>query len=160
MSWSQPQRQALFAANVVVRIMTDKTHSDPELTKTRRMSFAGLTGAEVRDIADILGGLEHVDALPGKDGCSVVVTYCIADHKLVELECVLTTQGYRLESNLLERIRLGLIHFAEEIEQDNLHMPSHAQTRNDRLHAIYANAHERHQKESSPPPPKEPTNNF
>jgi hypothetical protein len=144
--------------------MTDKTHSDPELIKTRRISFTGLTATEICNVADILGKLEHVEALPGEDGSSVVVTYSIAEHKLDELESVLAAQGYRLDSNLLERIRLGLIHFTEEIQQDNLHTSLHSSTRDDRLHAIYANVHERnhgrHPDESAPLPPEELRNHF
>ena len=37
--------------------MTDKTHSDPELIKTRRISFTGLTATDICNIADILGEL-------------------------------------------------------------------------------------------------------
>lgn len=144
--------------------MTDKIHSDPNLTKTRRISFAGLTATEVRDVANLLSGQEHVEAVPGEDGSSVVVTYCIAEHKLKELESVLSAQGFRIESTLRERIRLGLIHFAEEIQQDNLHTPLRSPTRDDRLHAIYANAHEQHHKrhpdESTPLPPEELRNYF
>lgn len=124
--------------------MTDKSNSDPDLIKTRRISFAGLSTSDICSVVEILSELEHVEALPGEDGCSMVVTYSIVEHKLDELECVLSAQGYRLDSNLLERIRLGLIHFTEEIQQDNLHTPLHPQTRADRLRAIYVNAHERH----------------
>ncbi len=140
--------------------MTGKTHSDPELTKTRRISFVGLTTTEIHNVADILRGLEHVEAVPGECGSSVVVTYCVAEHKLEELESVLSTQGYRFESNLLELIRRGLIHFAEEIQQDNLHTPLRSPTRDDRLHAIYATAHERHLSENAPLPPEELHNHF
>lgn len=140
--------------------MTAKTHSDPELTKTRRISFVGLTAVDLCSIADILSELEHVEALPGEDGSSVTVTYSIAEHKLGELESVLTVQGYRLDSNLLGRIRLGLIHFTEEIQQDNLLTPLHSPTRDDRLRAIYANAHERRLDESVPLPPEELRNYF
>lgn len=140
--------------------MTDKTHSDPNLTKTRKVSFTGLTAADINNIASILSELKHVEAVPGEDGSSVVVTYSIAEHKLDELERVLATQGYRLDSNLLERIRLALIHFAEEIQQDNLHMPLRSPTRDDRLHAIYANTHERHPDEGAPMPPEDLRNNF
>lgn len=140
--------------------MTDKIHSDPELIKTRRISFTGLTADDICSVTDILSELEHVEALPGEDGSSVVVTYSIAEHKLDELEGVLSAQGYLLDSNLLERIRLGLIHFTEEIQQDNLHTPLHSPTRDDRLHAIYANAHERHLDESAPLPPEELRNYF
>lgn len=140
--------------------MTDKIHSDPELIKTRRISFTGLTADDICSVADILSELEHVEALPGEDGSSVVVTYSIAEHKLDEMESVLSAQGYLLDSNLLERIRLGLIHFTEEIQQDNLHTPLHSPTRDDRLHAIYANAHERHLDESAPLPPEELRNYF
>lgn len=77
--------------------MTDKTHSDPDLVKTRRIFFAGLSTINICCVANILGELEHVEALPGKDGNSVVV---VAEHKLNELESVLSTQGYRLGSNL------------------------------------------------------------
>lgn len=140
--------------------MADKIHSDPELIKTRRISFTGLTADDICSVADILSELEHVEALPGEDGSSVVVTYSIAEHKLDEMESVLSAQGYRLDSNLLERIRLGLIHFTEEIQQDNLHTPLHSPTRDDRLHAIYANAHERHLDESAPLPPEELRNYF
>lgn len=136
--------------------MTDKINSDPDLIKTRRISFAGLTADDIRSIVDILSELEHVEALPGEDGCSMVVTYSIVEHKLDELESVLSAQGYRLDSNLLERIRLGLIHFTEEIQQGNLHMPLHSRTRDDRLHAIYANARERHPDESAPLSPEDP----
>lgn len=122
--------------------MTDKINPDPDLIKTRRISFTGLTADDIYSIVDILSGLEHVEVLPGEDGCSMVVIYSIVEHKLDELEGVLSVQGYRLESSLLERIRLSLIHFTEEIQHDNLHTPS--QTREDRLRAIYANAHERH----------------
>ncbi len=139
-------------------IMTDKIHPDPELTKTRRISFSGLSTAEVRIVADILRGLENVEAIMGADDSSVVVTYCIAEHKLQELESILSAQGYRLESNLLERIRLGLIHFAEEIQQDNLNTPLH--TRDNRLHAIYANTHKRHLDEIPPLPPEELRDHF
>lgn len=144
--------------------MTAKTHSDPDLIKIRRISFVGLTAVDICSIADILSELEHVEALPGEDGSSVVVTYSIVEHKLGELESVLTVQGYRLDSNLLERIRLGLIHFAEEIQQENLRTPLHSPTRDDRLHAIYANVHEQHHKrhldESAPLPPEELRNYF
>lgn len=140
--------------------MASNTHSDPELTKTRKISFAGLTAEEVAKVASLLSGLEHVTAVPGECGGSVVVTYCVAEHKLEELENVLSTQGYRLESNLLERIRLGLIHFAEEIQQDNLHTPLRSPTRDDRLHAIYANARERHLEENAPLPPEDLRNYF
>lgn len=136
--------------------MTDKINSDPDLIKTRRIAFAGLTADDIRSIVDILSELEHVEALPGEDGCSMVVTYSIVEHKLDELESVLSAQGYRLDSNLLERIRLGLIHFTEEIQQGNLHTPLHPQTRADRLHAIYANAHERHPDESTSLSPEDP----
>ncbi|MBU0594542.1 MAG: hypothetical protein KKH74_12515 [Gammaproteobacteria bacterium] len=129
--------------------MTDKIHPDPDLIKTRRISFAGLTADDICIVVDILSELEHVEALPGEDGCSMVVTYSIVEHKLDELEGVLSAQGYRLDINLLERIRLSLIHFTEEIQQDNLHTPLHSLTRDDRLHAIYANAHERHLDESA-----------
>lgn len=141
-----------------MKIMTDKIHSDPELTKTRRISFSGLSTAEVRIVADILSGLENVDAIMGADDSSVVVTYCIAEHKLQELESILSAQGYRLESNLLEQIRLGLIHFAEEIQQENLNTPLH--TRDNRLNAIYANTHKRQLDESSPLPPEELRDHF
>jgi hypothetical protein len=140
--------------------MTDKINSDPDLIKTRRIAFVGLTTDDICSVADILSELEHVEALPGEDGCSMVVTYSIAEHKLDELEGVLSAQGYRLDSNLLERIRLGLIHFTEEIQQDNLHTPLHSQTRDDRLHAIYANAHERHPDEDAPLSPEDLRNYF
>lgn len=144
--------------------MADEIHSDPGLTKTRRISFTGLTATDVRNVADILSGQEHVEAVPGEDGNSVVVTYCIAEHKLEELESILSAQGYCIESTILERIRLGLIHFTEEIQQDNLHAPLHSPTRSDRLRAIYANAHEQHHKrhpdESAPLPPEELRNYF
>jgi len=133
--------------------MTDKTHSDPDLIKTRRISFAGLSAMEINHVADMLGGLEHVEAIPGDDGSSVVVTYCIAEHKLEELENVLCAQGYRLESNLLERIRLGLIHFTEEIQQNNLHDP--LPTVEDCLRAIQAHDHKRHGNESFSMQPEE-----
>lgn len=136
--------------------MTDKVNSDPDLIKTRRISFAGLSADDIRSVVDILSGLEHVEALPGEDGSSMVVTYSIAEHKLDELEGVLSAQGYRLDSNLLERIRLGLIHFTEEIQQDNLLTPLYSRTRDDRLHAIYANAHERHPDESVSLSPEDP----
>lgn len=143
-----------------MHIMADNIHSDPELTKTRRISFAGLSAAEVRNVADILGGLEHVEAVPGEDGSSVVVTYCVANHKLEELESVLSAQGYRLESSLLNLVRRGLIHFAEEIQQDNLHTPLRGSTRDDRLHAIYANAREHELNQKAPLPPEELRNYF
>lgn len=137
--------------------MTDSLYNDPELTKTRRISFADLSAEQVSNVAEILNELEHVEAVPGEDGASVVVTYCVAEHKLEELEQVLADQGYRLENNLLERIRLGLIHFTEEIQQDNLNMPLRAPTRDDRLHMIYANAHQQHEQndQSAPVPPEE-----
>lgn len=142
--------------------MADNAHSDPELIKTRKISFARLSAEEVRNVAGILGGLEHVEAMPGEDGSSVVVTYCIAEHKLEELESVLSAQGYRLESNLLDLIRRGLIHFTEEIQQDNIHMPLRGSTRDDRLHAIYANVytHERKPNENAPAQPEELRNYF
>jgi len=140
--------------------MADNIHSDSELTKTRKISFAGLSTEEVRNVAGILSGLEHVEAVPGEDGGSVVVTYCIADHKLEELESVLSAQGYRLDSNLLDLVRRGLIHFAEEIQQDNLNMPLRSPTRDDRLHAIYANAREHELNEKAPLPPEELRNYF
>lgn len=139
--------------------MTDNIYSDPDLTKTRRISFAGLSAEEVRNVAGILGGLEHVEAAPGEDGTSVVVTYCIADHKLEELESVLSAQGYRLDSNLLDLVRRGLIHFAEEIQQDNLHAPLRG-SRDDRLHAIYANAREQELNQKAPLPPEDLRNYF
>lgn len=139
--------------------MADNIHSDPELTKTRRISFSGLSAAEVRNVADILSGLEHVEAMSGEDGSSVVVTYCVADHKLEELESVLSAQGYRLESSLLELVRRGLIHFAEEIQQDNLHTPLRG-SRDDRLHMIYANAREQELNQKAPLPPEDLRNYF
>jgi len=140
--------------------MADKIHSDPELNKARRISFDELSAAQVDNVVDILNELENVEATVGEDGSSVVVRYCVAEHKLEELENVLDAQGYRLDSHLLERIRLGLIHFAEEIEQDNLHSPLPSPTRDDRLHAIYANIHEQHRDESAPLPPEEQRNHF
>lgn len=140
--------------------MAGEIHSDPELNKIRRISFDDLSAAEVADVAEILNDLENVKAAVGEDGSSVVVTYSIAEHKLEELENILDIQGYRLDSHLLERIRLGLIYFSEEIEQDNLHTPLRSPTRDDRLHAIYANARERHLDESAPLPPEELSNYF
>lgn len=136
--------------------MTDKINPDPDLIKTRRISFSGLTADDICSVVEILSELDHVEALPGEDGCSMVVTYSIVEHKLDELEGVLSVQGYRLDSSLLERIRLGLIHFTEEIQQDNLHTSLLSSTRDDRLHAIYANAHERHPDESAPLLPEDP----
>lgn len=133
--------------------MTDPIHSDPELTKTRRISFAGLTAAEVHHVANILNKVEHVEAILGADGSSVTVSYCIAEHKLEELENVLSAQGYRLESNLLERIRLGLIHFTEEIQQENLHAP--LRTYEECLRTVQASAQQIHLNESAPTPPEE-----
>ncbi|MFA7241417.1 MAG: hypothetical protein WC091_14995 [Sulfuricellaceae bacterium] len=133
--------------------MTDPIHSDPELTKTRRISFAGLTPAEVHNVADILNKVEHVEAVLGADGSSVVVTYCIAEHKLEELENVLSAQGYKLESNLLERIRLGLIHFTEEIQQENLHTP--LRSYEECLRTVQSSAPTMHLNESAPKPPEE-----
>jgi len=140
--------------------MADKIHSDLELSKTRRIFFDDLSAAEIGNVAEILNELENVKAAGGEDGSSVVVTYSIAEHKLEELENVLDVQGFRLDSHLLEPIRLGLIHFSEEIEQDNLRTPLRSPTRDDRLHAIYANAHEQHRDESAPVPPEELRNYF
>lgn len=149
-----------FSCELGGTIMTNNAYSDPELTKTRRIAFAGLSGAEVVQVAEMLRGLPQVEAVPGEDGGSVVVTYCVADHTLAELEALLSSQGYRLESGLLERVRLGLIHFAEEIQSDNLQAPLRGATRDNRLHAIYANSHQRHLEDSAPLPPEELRNYF
>lgn len=135
--------------------MTDTPQSESELIKHRRISFSGLSMAEVGHVVDILKDLAHVEALPGADGSSVEVTYSVAEHTLAELENVLTAQGYRLESGLLERVRLGLIHFTEEIQYGNAHDPLRGVTRDGRLRAIYANAekhtHDKHPDDGATP---------
>lgn len=116
-----------------------------ELIKTRRIAFAGLSTDEMAHVVEILCGIEHVEATAGADGSSVEVHYNVAEHTLAELESVLSGEGIRLESGLLERIRLGLIHFSEEIQHDNAHDPTLGVNLVGQMRAIAVHAEHAHQ---------------
>ena len=112
-----------------------------DLWKEREIRFHPDPPDQAEKAAELLAGLERLEARVGERHCCVRVRYNLADYTLSGLVNGLTEQGFRLDESLLCRSVRALIVFSEETELSNLQQPERLIKKSNE---IYIKAYEHH----------------
>ena len=112
-----------------------------ETQKKREILFSRFPPGQVPEAADLLTGLEKLEAAPELEKRAVAVEYDLTDYTLEGLEAGLVDQGFHLDNTLMSKLMRALIYYVEDTQLHNLEAPErplkHSQE-------AYVHAWERH----------------
>lgn len=112
-----------------------------DLTKTREIWFSALPPRQADLARALLSGLSGLTVMPGPDAArSIVVRYNVLEYRLEDLEAALVNQEFHLDNSLLQKIKRALAYYCEDIQRENLQMPSKTQ----KTQQIFAIAYDHH----------------
>ncbi|WP_028456018.1 hypothetical protein [Chitinilyticum litopenaei] len=115
-----------------------KTSQD--LTKHREIVLYALPTDQAVQAARYLGRLPGITVQANAAQHSIMLSYCVTDYTLQELENLLMTAGFHLDNSILQKIRRALAHYCEDVQRDNLDIPEH----NIKTRDVYAKVWEHH----------------
>ncbi|GAB4346732.1 MAG: hypothetical protein Kow006_05670 [Gammaproteobacteria bacterium] len=73
----------------------------------------------------LLSGMDEVDAVRRLSDHCIEVEYRLRHVRLKMLEEFLVRAGFHLDNSLMTRLKRALWHYTEQVEYDNLQLPSH-----------------------------------
>ena len=109
--------------------------------KKREILFSRFPPGQVPEAADLLTGLENLDAVPETEKRAVAVAYDLTDYTYRGLEEGLVDQGFHLDNTLMSKLMRALIYYVEETQLHNLEAPERPLKSSSKA---YAQAWERH----------------
>ena len=112
-----------------------------ETQKKREILFSRFPPGQVPEAADLLTGLEKLEAAPEVEKRAVAVEYDLTDYTLEGLEAGLVDQGFHLDNTLMSKLMRALIYYVEETQLHNLEAPERPIKSSSEA---YAQAWERH----------------
>ncbi|MBI3140336.1 MAG: hypothetical protein HYZ19_00560 [Rhodocyclales bacterium] len=96
----------------------------PGRTKQREIRFTKLPPGQAEKAAELLAGLELLDARLGSRPRAVNVRYDLVDYTYEGLESALCNLGYHLDNSIYCKIVRALVYFTEDIQLRNLKEPA------------------------------------
>ena len=112
-----------------------------DLKKKRDILFAKFPPGQVPEAADLLSGLDGVDAAASTERRTVTVGYELTEYTLKGLEAGLEDQGFHLDNTLMSKLMRALIYYVEETQLHNMGVP---EKRLKRSQEAYVHAWEQH----------------
>lgn len=114
-------------------------HADDTL-KRRQIVFHPVPAGQARRAGALLSRVPGLAVRCEDDGVSLSVGYHVPDFTLEGIEQALEANGFHLDGSLLQRLRRALVHYAEEVQCENLSIPE----RCEKCREIWVQAFEHH----------------
>lgn len=115
-----------------------------ELQKQRLLVFSKDPTNQLDQAFLLLNGLENFHVERAEQPNSLLICYSLQHYSLEALEKALAREGFRLEVNLLEKIKKHLIHYCEDVQYHNLKTPEPRTKNNSQEIFIKAYGHHPH----------------
>lgn len=91
--------------------------------KQRQIVFHPIPAGQARKAGALLARVRGLAAHCEADAVTLTVEYHVPDFTLAGIEQALEANGFHLDGSLLQRLRRALVHYAEEVQCENLNMP-------------------------------------
>jgi len=124
-----------------------------ELQKERLLFFSKEPANQLFSVYLLLVGLDNFHVEMGPYPNSLLIRYSIEHYSLEALEKALVREGFRLQDNLLSKIKKQMIHYCEDVQYHNLKTPE-PRTKNN-SQEIFVKAYELHPHGNHDDTPKE-----
>ncbi|HSO05637.1 MAG TPA: hypothetical protein VLW45_00245 [Pelomicrobium sp.] len=108
--------------------------------KRRQIVFHPVPAGQAQRAGALLGRVKGLAVRCDADAASLSVEYHVPDFTLAGIEEALEAYGFHLDGSLLQRLRRAVVHYAEEVQCENLSMPE----RCEKCREIWVQAFEHH----------------
>ncbi|MFZ5555201.1 MAG: hypothetical protein ACOZDY_00535 [Pseudomonadota bacterium] len=97
-------------------------HAD-DTFKRRPIVFHPVPAGQARQAAALLARVDGLDVRCEPDAVTLTVAYHLPGFTLEGIEQALEAHGFHLDGSLMQRLRRAVVHYAEEVQCENLQVP-------------------------------------
>jgi hypothetical protein len=108
--------------------------------KRRHIVFHPVPAGQARQAARLLGRVDGLTADCDADDVTLTVEYHVPAFTLAGIEQALEARGFHLDGSLIQRLRRAVVHYAEDVQCENLQVPA----RCEKCREIWVQAFEHH----------------
>jgi hypothetical protein len=125
-------------------------HAD-DTFKRRFIAFHPLPEGQARRAEALLRRVDGLSANCESGAATLAVEYHLPGFTLEGIEQALEAHGFHLDGSLIKRLRRAVVHYAEEVQCENLTVPE----RCERCREIWVRAYEHHKHGDNDQTPEE-----